>query len=266
MNYTSRYGLDFNPFIKNSKEILYENKNYEEVKIRLDYLLTTKGMGLISGEPGCGKTTIIRNWSQSLNQTAYKIIYLPLSTLTVLEAYRQLALALNVLPQHKKHQNFEEIQQAIRKLALEKKVTPIIIFDEANHLSNGFLNDLKILFNFDMDSRDLAVVLLVGQPIINNTLNLKNNEAIRQRIITSYNLEPMSQEESQKYIQIKLKMANANPQVFNEPALRAIASYAHGNPRIVSRVCDTSLMLGNALNANIINEEIVLKAINEVEI
>lgn len=266
MNYTSRYGLDFNPFIKNSKDVIYENKNYEEVKIRLDYLLTTKGIGLISGDPGCGKTTIIRNWSHSLNQAAYKVIYLPLSTLTVIEAYRQLALSLNILPQHKKHQNFEEIQQAIRRLAIEKKVTPVIIFDEANHMSNGFLNDLKIIFNFDMDSRDLAIVLLVGQPIINNILNLKNNEAIRQRIITSYQLEPMSQEESKKYIQVKLETANANPQVFNEAALKAIASYAHGNPRIVSRVCDTSLMLGNALNTNIINEEIVLKAIDEVEI
>ena len=81
-----------NPFIKNSKEILYENNNYKEVKARLDYLLQTKGIGLITGDPGCGKTTIVRNYTNNLNQNAYKIIYLPLSTLTVLDAYKQLAI------------------------------------------------------------------------------------------------------------------------------------------------------------------------------
>ena len=70
MNYISRYGLEFNPFIKNSKEILYENNNYKEVKARLDYLLQTKGIGLITGDPGCGKTTIVRNYTNNLNQNA----------------------------------------------------------------------------------------------------------------------------------------------------------------------------------------------------
>ena len=75
MNYTSRFGLEFNPFIKLSRDILIETANYDEVKARLDYLTVTKGMGLITGVPGCGKTTIIRNWVKSLNQSAYKIIY-----------------------------------------------------------------------------------------------------------------------------------------------------------------------------------------------
>ena len=59
MNYTARYYLEFNPFIKNSKEILIETSQYKEVRFRLDYLLQTKGFGLITGEPGNGKTTSI---------------------------------------------------------------------------------------------------------------------------------------------------------------------------------------------------------------
>ena len=266
MNYTSRYGLEFNPFIKNSKELLIVNKNYEEAKIRLDYLLQTKGLGLITGGPGCGKTTIIRNWTKELNTAAYKVIYLPLSTLTVMESYRQLAIGLNLEPKYKKHQNFQDIQSAIRRLNIEKKITPIIIFDEANYMSSSFLNDLKILFNFDMDSKDLAVVLLIGQPVIINTLNLKANEAIKQRIITSYNVEALSMEESVKYITSKIKEAGASEQIFTEQAIRAIASYSSCIPRIISRVCDTSLMIGNKLNKNIIDEDIALMAINEISI
>ena len=105
MNYTSRFGLEFNPFIKLSRDILIETANYDEVKARLDYLTVTKGMGLITGDPGCGKTTIIRNWVKSLNQSAYKIIYLPLSTLTVMESYRQLAQSFNLEPRYKKYEN-----------------------------------------------------------------------------------------------------------------------------------------------------------------
>lgn len=266
MNYTSRYGLEFNPFIKNSKEILIINKNYEEAKIRLDYLLQTKGLGLITGEPGCGKTTIIRNWTKELNKAAYKIIYLPLSTLTVMESYRQLAIAFNLEPKYKKQQNFQEIQSAIRRLNIEKKITPIIIFDEANHMPSSFLNDLKILFNFDMDSKDLAVVLLVGQPVIISTLSLKTNEAIRQRIITSYNVEALSINESIKYITSKIKEAGGSEQIFTESAIRAVSSYSSGNPRIISRVCDISLMIANKLNKNIIDEDVVHMAINETGI
>ena len=264
MNYVSRYGLEFNPFIKNSKEILYENNNYKEVKARLDYLLQTKGIGLITGDPGCGKTTIVRNYTNNLNQNAYKIIYLPLSTLTVLEAYKQLAIAFNIEPFHRKYENFAAIQDAIRRLNIEKKIIPIIIFDEANYLSSSFLNDIKILFNFEMDSRDLAVVLLVGQSVLNNALNMKSNEALRQRIITSYNIGTMSIEESCIYIKTKLSNAGSSSDIFTPQALRAIASYSSGNPRVISRVCDLALMIANKIDKNNIDDEVANLAINEI--
>ena len=87
MNYISRYGLEFNPFIKNSKEILYENNNYKEVKARLDYLLQTKGIGLITGDPGCGKTTIVRIYTNNLNQ---KCIQDYLSSIVYIDCIRGL--------------------------------------------------------------------------------------------------------------------------------------------------------------------------------
>ena len=160
MNYTSRYNLEFNPFIKNSKETLIETDEYKEVTFRLNYLLQTKGFGVLTGGPGKGKTTVIRNWAKSLNPSAYKIVYISLSTLTVNDFYRHLAESLNQVPMFRKTDNFKVIQDAINRLVIEKKITPIIIIDEANYLKNSALNDLKILFNFEMDSSDKAVVLL----------------------------------------------------------------------------------------------------------
>ncbi|MDO4501529.1 MAG: AAA family ATPase [Erysipelotrichaceae bacterium] len=266
MNYTSRYNLDFNPFIKNSKEILVETPEYKEIKYRLDYLLQTKGFGLITGDPGMGKTTSIRNWAKTLNPSAYKVIYLPLSTLTVLEAYRQIAASLNIEPKFRKVDNFKEIQSAIKRLAIDKKITPIIIFDEANYMPTQMLNDLKILFNFDMDSKDYAAVILAGLPVLISSLNLKSNEPLKQRIVTSYNLEALNQEDSAAYIKGKLNGAGSTTEVFSPSALKAITSYSKGNPRIISKICNTALLVGDKLGVNTIDEEVILHVINEVEL
>ena len=172
MDYITRYGMDFNPFIKNSKEIVVETSDYKEVVCRLNYLLNNKGFGILTGGPGRGKTTIIRNWCNSLNSSLYKVIYTSLSTLTVAEFYKNLAMQLGLEPMARKIDNFKIIQNEINRYTVEKRITPIIIIDEANYISNGILNDLKMLFNFDMDSRDRAIVLLVGLPQLNNTMRL----------------------------------------------------------------------------------------------
>lgn len=85
--YWTSYGLEFNPFIKNSKNLFIETSEYNELKVRLNSLFEIKGFGLIVGEPGHGKTTMIRNYVKTLHKLAYKIIYLSMSTLTVKEVY-----------------------------------------------------------------------------------------------------------------------------------------------------------------------------------
>ena len=74
MDYIARFGLEFNPFLKNSREIIIENDEYQEIQFRLNYLVETKGFGLLTGSPGLGKTTAIRNFAASLNPAKYKII------------------------------------------------------------------------------------------------------------------------------------------------------------------------------------------------
>lgn len=266
MNYTSRYNLEFNPFIKNSKETLIETDEYKEVTFRLNYLLQTKGFGVLTGGPGKGKTTAIRNWTKSLNSSAYKVIYISLSTLTVNDFYRHLAESLNQPSYFRKTDNFKAIQDAINRLVIEKKITPIIIIDEANYLKNSTLNDLKILFNFDMDSSDRAVVLLAGLPQLNNTLNLNAHEPLRQRITMNYSLDGLSKEEAKKYILDKLKAAGSETQVFESNALEAIINASNGVPRIINKICNQSLLIANNSNLNTVDEESVLKALNDIEL
>lgn len=263
MELTSRYGLEFNPFLKNSKEILFEGTEYKEARFRLDYLAKTKGFGLLTGAPGRGKTTLVRSWSSTLNTSLYKVIYTSLSTVTVNDFYRNLAASLGAQPSYRKTENFYTIQEEINRLSMDKKKTPVIIIDEANYIKNAVLNDLKILFNFEMDSRDRAVILLVGLPQLNNTLQLSIHEPLRQRIIMNYNVEGYSKEEGRAYIELKLKKAGCTDAIFDESAMEAILNASDGTARVINKLCNASLVIGHSQSVNRIDANIVMQAIND---
>lgn len=266
MDYTARYGLEFNPFLKNAKEILIETQEYKEVLFRLNYLLTTKGFGLLTGSAGRGKTTAVRNWVSGLNTSLYKVVYSSLSTLTVNDFYRHLAAELGAQPAFRKTDNFKIIQEEINRLVMEKRQTPVIIIDEANYIGNAVLNDLKMLFNFEMDSRDRAVILLCGLPQLNSTLRLSIHEPFRQRIVMNYNLEGMTKAEGHSYILEKLSGAGCKQTVFEENALEAILNAANGIPRIINKLCNASLLIANSSALNFITSDAVMQAINDCEL
>lgn len=266
MELTVRYGLEFNPFLKNSREILYTGSEYNEASFRLDYLARTKGFGLLTGEPGRGKTTLVRNWSARLDPSLFKPVYTSLSTLTVNDFYRNLAASLGAQPAYRKTENFRAIQDEINRLAIEKKKTPVIILDEASYVSNAVLNDLKILFNFEMDSRDRAVILLVGLPQLINTLNLSIHEPLRQRIIMNYSLDGFTKEEGRAYIEKKLHGAGCTQPVFEDGAVEAILNAADGTARMISKLCNASLVIGNSRNKNLITADTAMQAINDCTI
>ena len=266
MDYFTRYGLEFNPFIKNSKEILVHTTEYKETLFRLDYLAKTKGFGILTGSPGRGKTTAIRTWSSTLNPSLYKVVYSSLSTLTPNDFYRNLVKELGSEPAFKKPDNFRIIQEEITRLSLEKRKTPIFIIDEANYINNAILNDLKILFNFEMDSRDRAAILLAGLPKLNSTLQLQIHEPLKQRIVMNYNLEGLSKEEGKTYISEKLIGAGCNQTIFEEAAVEAILNAADGTPRLINKYCNMSMLLGDTHKANLITTDIVMQAINDCEL
>ncbi len=263
MDLLTRYGLEFNPFLKNSKEVLFKSNEFNEAFFRLDYLSKTKGFGILTGAPGRGKTTVVRHWTSSLNPSLFKVIYSSLSTITVNEFYKNLALSLGAQPSYRKTENFHIIQSEITRLALDKKKTPVIIIDEANYISNAILNDLKILFNFEMDSRDRAVILLVGLPQLSHTLQLSIHEPLRQRIIMNYNIDGYTKDEGRTYISNKLKGAGCNQEVFDDSAIEAILNASDGTARMISKLCHSALVIGNSQSVNTINADTVMQAINE---
>lgn len=266
MDYTVRYGLEFNPFLKNSKEIPIHTNEYKEALFRLDYLAKTRGFGLLTGSPGKGKTTAVRNWSASLNPSLYKVVYSSFSTLTANDFYRNLVTEFGAQPAFRKPDNFRIIQDEITRLAVEKRKTPVIIIDEANHINNAILNDLKILFNFEMDSKDRAAILLTGLATLNSTLKLGIHEPLRQRIVMNYELGGLDKEEGRQYILEKLTSAGCSQTVFEENAVEAVLNAADGTPRMINKLCNSCLLIGDSTETGIITADIVMKAVNDSEL
>ena len=257
MEYWVRYGLEFNPFLKNSKEILVETQEYREILFRLDYLAKTKGFGVLAGSAERAKR---------LCSSLDKVVYSSLTTLTINDFYRNLVTELGAQPSFRKPDNFRLIQEEITRLALEKHRTPVFIIDEAHYISNATLNDLKILFNFEMDSKDRAVILLAGLPQLNNYLRLSIHEPLRQRIVMNYHLDDLSKEEGRIYISEKLRGAGCSRPVFEDAAVGAVLNAAEGIPRVINKLCSYSLLVGGAKEADLITADIVMQAVNDCEL
>lgn len=123
-----------------------------------------------------------------------------------------------------------------------------------------------MIFNFEMDSRDRAVVLLAGLPSLNHTLQLGIHEPLRQRITMNYNMDGYSKDESKEYIQAKLRGVRCTRQVFDENALEALANAANGVPRLLNKLANSCLMIASAKNSDLVDSEIVMQAVADCEL
>ncbi len=161
---------------------------------------------------------------------------------------------------------FHQIQERLKTLVKDRRITPIIICDEAQYLKTGILNDLKMLLNFEMDSKDYAVLILVGQPTLNDTLSRTVHEALYQRIIVNYMFIGIEFEEVKKYIIDRCNKAEISNEIFDESAIKALASNCNGSTRYLNNLIDKSLMICCNQKAQVINTDIVMLAANDLSL
>ena len=139
------YNMASNPF---SKELAaadaHKTEDIVQVHKRLDHLVRTGGIGLLTADPGMGKTFAVRSWAAKLNPNTSKLIYICMSTVTNMEFYRKLCYGLGLEPYFKKSDMYRDIQACIRNLADDKAVRVVIVIDEAQYLPSSVLRDLQI--------------------------------------------------------------------------------------------------------------------------
>ncbi|NLK52948.1 MAG: AAA family ATPase [Syntrophomonadaceae bacterium] len=259
------FGLRSYPFSNEiDPEHLFRGKDFTELDSRLKYLQQTRGIGLISGETGSGKSTALRRFIHLLNPSLYRYCHFSLSTVSVPDFYQGLAKLLGEEPRFKKIALFNQIQNAIWSLYHDRKLTPVIVLDEIHLSSNRLLEDLRLLFNFKLDSVNPFILILAGQPVIRNRLSLKIHQPLWQRIQVRYSMQGLDKEETGEYLRSRLKTAGTQEEVFIDSAIEAIYAITQGLPRVINNLATNCLLLAAGNKVHQVDQELVYLAQKEL--
>lgn len=262
--YNDFYSLAFNPFDKQQlpEKDCFLSNDFREMTSRLNFLKDTRGIGLFTASPGMGKSFCLRCFAKSLNPNLYHMEYLCLSTISVADFYKQLCAILGVSDKGGKTGMFKAIQEQVYYLYREKRQPLLLAIDEAQYLSNGILNDIKMLMNYGYDSVNCFTLILCGESHLNAILRKQIHEALRQRITIHYNYQGLSDAETIDYVVHKLKCAGSSKAIIEEAALKAVAGHSHGNPRLIDNLMSDALLIGSQQEKKCIDTDVILAAVN----
>jgi len=236
----------------------------EELSSRLEYMKQKRGLMLITGTPGTGKTLHVRAFVEKLNPNLFKPVYTPLATVNILDFYRQLSVLLGGDAFYRKSQLFNSIQNSIRSFVSDNKKVPVIIFDEAHLLKIENFYELQIITNFNMDSTDPALFILTGQSHLRERLLIPVLQPFNQRISLKYHLPALTKEETAAYIQHHLTLAGRKDPLFNQNALNVLYQNSGGIPRVINALCTKTMTIGAFEKKDSLSEDEVFRATQEM--
>jgi len=263
--YRPFYGFSRPPFERDlPADQLFRAPALDELHARLCYLADTRGIGLLYSEPGCGKTTALRRLKDALHPDQVRLVYLHDTSVNAADLYRQLAMALGIEPRWRRSMTFRAVQEEIARLASERRLTVLLIIDEAHRLRPDVLAELPMLTNFDMDSGARLALLLCGQVGLRQRLRMAELEPLTQRITVRFALRGLDREGTKLYLEHRLRIAGLDRPVFSEPAIEAIFNASQGVFRRIDGLSHHALTAGAAARARIVDADHVLSAAEEI--
>lgn len=265
--YTSFYNLKERPFnLSTSPSFLYLGKAHKEALSLLTYgIIEKKGFVLLTGEPGTGKTTIVRSLLKKLDPTVKcAFISNPILSPEDFLAYTAYKLGLK---RQSKSKGFLLIQlESLLKILLGRQQNAFLIIDEAQDLSFRLLEEIRLLSNMEMQGKRLIHIFLIGQPTLNKKLNNNRCRSLLQRINIKYHISPLNVSETEEYIKGRLKAAGLkNGKLFSKDAISLIHQYSGGIPRNINSLCDNALLLGYSKTKKNITANMIQECYNDIQ-
>jgi len=263
--YQKHFALTHYPFEHSLEpEDLFTSDTLLETRARLEHLLELRGIGLITGEAGSGKTTACRQVAGSLHPGLYRVFYVPLSTGNVMDMYKSIAWELGLPTERNRAAAFRQIRTEISRLTQEAKHQPVLIIDEAHHLRNEVLEDLRLLTNYAMDSDNRLCLLLVGLTELRRRLAMAVHESLAQRIVVRHHLGGLSRTELPEYLTHRLRLAGSELPLFEPAAIEALFQATYGMPRKVNRLAHYALTSAALDKARNVTSEHMQTALEEL--
>lgn len=263
--YRKHFALTRHPFGKElHAEDLFMSTSAKEWEVRLRYLLDLLGIGLLTGEPGGGKTTVTRKVVSALHTGLFRVFYVALSTGNVMDLYKMIAWELGLPTERSRAALHSCIRTEVTRLCHESKVRPLLIVDEAHHLRSEILEELRLLTNYQMDSENRFCLLLIGQSELRRRLSMGVHEALSQRIVVRHHLTGLSRDELPLYLVHLLRLAGCEIPLFEPAAMEAIYQATNGLPRKVNGLAHHALNAAALARAKSVTVEHVQAASAEV--
>ncbi|MFT3717882.1 XrtA/PEP-CTERM system-associated ATPase [Pseudorhodoferax sp.] len=245
--YETYYGLSSKPFQLNPDPAFYfASKQHRRAKAYLDYgVLRNEGFIVITGEVGAGKTTIVRGLLDSLDASKVVAGNVVSTQLEADDTLRMVAAAFGV---RVKDASKADLLMALEAFLVGQTVQGkrcLLIVDEAQNLTPPAVEELRMLSNFQFGNQALLQSFLVGQPEFREILQHPQMQQLRQRVIAACHIGPLDLEETQGYIEHRLKCAGSTGRPHFEPEAFAVIFEASGGiPRRINAICDRMLLLG----------------------
>ena len=266
--YEAFYGLTCRPFSKTpDPRFLFLGKRHEEALARLEYAVLERELVVLTGEVGCGKTTLSRALMDSLSSDTHEVITLLNPRLTPAQFLRTLARRLGVEESRfQKEDILEAIYGRIYDLYGQGR-TPVIIIDEAQLVSGrGTFEEIRLLTNFQLDEENLVSVVLIGQPDLQRKLKQPAQKPLRQRIGMQYHLGPLLPREVKPYVEHRLSVAGRQEPLFEDDAVDALYRYATGVPRLINNLASNALLEGFIREVDSIHADIVTNVARDFDL
>ena len=263
--YLQHFGLRHPPLGKELTEP-WDDGALAHLAERFQWLLQAPGIGLLTGEPGVGKTAALRHLTQSLNPHRYQVIYQAETDFGRLDIYRGLARALGLEPGYRRAQLWRDIKARIHELSDSKQVTPLWIIDEAQNLPPEFFRDFPAFLNFAFDSRDLISVWLIGHPALAQVLDRAPYAALASRIQIRLQLKPVIERERFRQLIVHaLHSAGCQHTLLADSGMEILRQACKGLPRQAGRILRTAMRLAVPKGLNHLPDDLLQQAIAELQ-
>jgi general secretion pathway protein A len=263
--YRKHFGLTRLPFGKElAIEDLFPSAAARELEVRLQHLLEMRGIGLVTGDVGCGKTTGTRRVLGALHTGRYRVFYVCLTTGNVMDLFKSIAWEMGLPTERSRAALHHRIKCEVARLCSEPRLRPVLVVDEAQHLRPDVLEDLRLLTNYEMDSQNRFCLILVAQPELRRRLAMAVHEALNQRIVVRYHLGGLTREELPAYLAHHLKLAGTEMPVFEPAAIEAIFQATDGLLRRINSLAHHAMLAAALAKSATVNAEHVQLALPEV--
>ncbi len=268
--YLESFGLKENPFtLVTDPRFLYYSESHCDAMAHLLYgVRERKGVMMMLGEAGTGKTTLVKATLDMLRSTRVVSSVILNPILSGTEDFFELILRGFGLDGFKR--NNVEMADVLQRFLLQQSRRgriPVIVVDEAQELAKPFLEQLRLLSNYEDAGQKLVQIVLSGQPELSEKIESHEYRALRQRIVVRCRLHPLNAQETWTYIHSRLERAGYHKQdLFKPDAVELIFAYSGGTPRVINSIADNCLLAAFARSANQVDINIVEKVARHLEL